>query len=187
MNCKEAFLKLMGSEIVAAVTWKCSKTASETEYQIGWWWWLVKKEVRDEKHSFTQIMPSLDETMSLHCLFSFWSKDLRSYRWCNFNSDGGHSLVFTTGQSTVPAKDVELKIPQAEAVFPPKFGCCWHIGLKQISSPWGSSLFWQPERVYQIGVLLHCSWQQANILEGLELWSDFPYMPWLSTWYWTQP
>lgn len=35
MYCKELFLKLMGSGTVAAVSWKCSKTSSETEHQIG--------------------------------------------------------------------------------------------------------------------------------------------------------
>lgn len=85
------------------------------------------------------------EALSLHCLFSFWSKDLHSYQWCSFNSGGGQSLVLTARQSTVlgmPSKNVVFKISEAEAVFPPKLRCCWHIGLKQISSLWRSLKSW---------------------------------------------
>lgn len=100
--------------------------------------------------------------------------------------------MLIAGQSTVlgmPSEAVGFKIPQAEAVFPPNLCFGWHIGLKQVASPQGSlkrgwklaALSWLPERVYQTGVLLHCPQQQASILEGLELWSDFSYIPGLST------
>lgn len=128
-------------------------------HRIGWWWWLERKEVR-MKRTFIQIVPPLrwGSKSSLLVLLLVQRLAFLPIQWCNLSSEGGQPLVLTTGQSTVlgmPSKNVGFKIPQTEAVFPPKLCCCWHVGLKKISRPRGSlkggwklvALSWLPERV----------------------------------------
>lgn len=120
--------------------WDCASD------RIGWWWWLERKEVRDEKLLFRLCLLS-DEAWSLHCLFSFWSRDLHSYPSSGAISTVGEDSPLCSLLGSPQCLDVRFKIPQA--VFPPKLCCCWHVGLKQI---WKlAALSWLPERVYQIG------------------------------------
>lgn len=60
---------------------------------------------------------------------------------CILTSDAASTVMEASPLCSLPGSpqclDCPLrmfKIPQAEAVFPPKLCCCWHIELKQISS-----------------------------------------------------